>query len=92
MTGGMALKTSDNPLRKHRQSTEKEERIVTVIIHFLTSESNIRSLLNFGCFSSEITNCLHYVQTFSGIFFGTISNYGIVQEQSFKGERLITIY
>ena len=65
---------------------------MTVTIHFLTSESNIRSLLNFGCFSSEITNCLHYVQTFSGIFFGTLSNYGTAQEQSFKGERLITIY
>ena len=31
---------------------------MTVTIHFLTSESNIRSLLNFGCFSTEITNCL----------------------------------
>ena len=33
-TGNMAPKTGDSPLRKHQQSTEKKERIVTATIHF----------------------------------------------------------
>ena len=32
--GDMAPKTVDSPLRKHQQSTEKKERIVTATIHF----------------------------------------------------------
>ena len=55
-TGIMAPKHGDNPLKKHQQSTEKEERNVTATIPFLRSESNISSLLYFGCFSSKITN------------------------------------
>ena len=77
--GDMVLKTGDNPLRKHRQLTEKEERIVAVANHFLSSEGDICSLLHFGRFSSEITKSQ---QTSSVIFFGTFSSYGIVQEQS----------
>ena len=34
-TGNMAPKTGDSPLRKHQQSKEKKERIVTATIHFL---------------------------------------------------------
>jgi len=56
VTGNMAPKNGDNPLKKHQQSTEKEERNVTATIPFLSSESNIISLLHFDCFSSEITN------------------------------------
>ena len=55
-TGIMAPKRGDNPFKKHQQSTEKEERNVTATIPFLRSESNISSLLHFGCFSSKITN------------------------------------
>ena len=45
--GYMAPKTADNRLRKHRrQSTEKEERIVTATMYFSRSESDICSLLH----------------------------------------------
>ena len=40
-TDNVALKTGDNSLRKHRQSTEKEKRIVPATVHFLISENNI---------------------------------------------------
>ena len=53
-TGDMAQKTGDNLLPKHQLSTKKEERIVTATIHFLSSESYIRSLLYIGCFGSQI--------------------------------------
>ena len=55
-TGIIAPKHGDNPFKKHQQSTEKEETNVTTTIPFLSSESNISSLLHFGCFSSKITN------------------------------------
>ena len=32
--GNMEPKTGDSPLRKHQQSTEKKEWIVTATIHF----------------------------------------------------------
>ena len=52
----MTLKTSDNLLRKHQQSTEKEEeRIVAATILFLSTESNICSLLYLGCSGDETT-------------------------------------
>ena len=55
----MTLKTSDNLLRKHQQSTEKEEeRIVAATILFLSTESNICSLLYFGCSGDETTHSL----------------------------------
>ena len=38
-TGNMALKTGDNSLRKHRQSTEKEKRIEPATVHL--SENNL---------------------------------------------------
>lgn len=63
-TGNMAPKNGNNPLKKHQQSTEKEERNVTVTILFLSSESNISSLLHFGWFSSEITNSRLRMQTY----------------------------
>lgn len=56
--GAMEPMTGDNLLRKHRQSAKKEERIVAAIIHFLSRESNIHSLLHFGCIGREITNSL----------------------------------
>lgn len=34
VTGNMTLETGDNLLRKHQQSMQKEEIIVTVTIHF----------------------------------------------------------
>ena len=63
-TGIMAAKRGDNPFKKHQQSTEKEERNVTATIPFLRSESNISSLLHFGCLSSEITNSLLRTQMY----------------------------
>ena len=55
----MTLKTSDNLLKKHQQSTEKEEeRIVAATILFLSTESNICSLLYFGCSGDETTHSL----------------------------------
>ena len=63
-TGIMAPKHGDNPVKKHQQSTEKEERNVTATIPFLRSESNISSLLHFGCFSSKITNSLLRTQMY----------------------------
>ena len=33
-TGDLAPRTGDNPLKTHQQSTEREERILTVTIHF----------------------------------------------------------
>ena len=55
----MTLKTSDNLLRKHQQSTEKEEeRIVAATILFLSTESNICSVLYFGCSGDETTHSL----------------------------------
>ena len=55
----MTLKTSDNLLRKPQQSTEKEEeRIVAATILFLSTESNICSLLYFGCSGDETTHSL----------------------------------
>lgn len=56
--GDMVPMTGDSLLRKHPQSAEKEERIVAAIIHFLSSESDIHSLLHFGCVGSKITNSL----------------------------------
>ena len=50
----MAQKTGDNLLPKHQQSTEKEERIVTATTNFLSTESDIRSLLHIGWFGSQI--------------------------------------
>lgn len=45
-----------NLLRKHQQSTEKEEeRIVAATILFLSTESNICSLLYLGCSGDETT-------------------------------------
>lgn len=44
-TGNMALKTGDNSLRKHRQSTEKEKRIEPATVHLLSSENNIFSCI-----------------------------------------------
>lgn len=63
VTGDMALKTSSKLLRKYPQSTEKEERILTVSIYF--SESDIWCLIYFGCFGSEITI---FLQLFQNIF------------------------
>lgn len=63
-TGIMAPKRGDNPFKKHQQSTEKEETNVTATIPFLRSESNISSLLHFGCLSSKITNSLLCTQMY----------------------------
>lgn len=63
-TGIMAPKRGNNPLKKHQQSTEKEERNVTATIRFVRSESNISSLLHFGCLSSKITNSLLRMQMY----------------------------
>ena len=38
VTGDMAPKTGDSLLRKHQQSGEKEDRIVTARVHFLSTE------------------------------------------------------
>ena len=56
----MALKTGESPLRKHRQSAEKET------IHFLAVKATCVSLLHFDCFRSKGTN---YFQTFSVMYF-----------------------
>ena len=50
----MPQKTGDNALGKYLPSTEKNERIVTATINFLSSEHDICSLLHHGCFGSKI--------------------------------------
>ena len=63
-TGNMALKTGDNSLRKHPQSTEKEKRIVPATVHLFSSENNI-----FSCILGS-----PFV-IFFVIFFGTVFNW-----------------
>ena len=72
----MAPKIGDNPLRQHRQKTEKEERIETVTIRFLSS------------FKSQITNSLPLFQSFSVVLFETFSNHGVVQDLSLTEHNL----
>ena len=60
----MPLKTGDNALGKHLPSTEKNERIVTATINFLSSEQDICSLLHHGCFGSKINFELFSLQHF----------------------------
>ena len=61
----MAPKTADNRLRKHRrQSTEKEERIVTATMYFSRSESDICSLLH-------LQKLFRYFRAFSVISLGS---------------------
>lgn len=55
-----------------------KNNIGTVIFHFLGSESNICSLLHFGCFGSEITNSLSLFLNISCYFLVTFSNYGFM--------------
>ena len=69
VTGKMALKTGENFLRKHWQSTEKEERKGTVTTFFEQWNQHL-CLLYFGCLiSSKIQTLVHYFQTFSAFFF-----------------------
>ena len=58
---------------------------------FLKSESGICSLCISAVSAAKEQILFRYFQTFFLIFFVTLSNYGIVQERSFQGERLITI-
>ena len=62
VTGGMAVKSDDNPLRKHWLSTDDNP--------FLSSKGDICSLLHFGCFGSEKQTLYRYFQTVLVIFFG----------------------
>ena len=79
-TGNMALKTVNNPLGKYWQIDRKGGKKC----------DSISSFLHFGCLSSKILNKLpSVISKHLIIFFGVFSNYGIVQEQSLKGERLI---
>ena len=63
--GNMALKTSGNPFRKHKQSTGQS-------IFQVVSEIDFCPLLHFGCFVSKMT-LFHYFQTVSVFFFGKFS-------------------
>ena len=64
------------------ESTDNKEKRRTATIRFLNSESDICSILHFGCFKSQITNSLLLFQTFSVVFFETFSNHGVVQDLS----------
>ena len=58
----------------------------------LCSESDICSLLHFTCFGSQITNSLLiFPNIFCYFLWNVFFNYGIVQERSLEGERLIRI-
>ena len=58
---------------------------------FLRSESGICLLCISAVSTAKEQILFRYFQTFFVIFFVMLSNYGIVQERSFQGERLITI-
>ena len=58
-------------------------------IHVLSSESDICSLLHFGCLAAKWQTLFRNFRTFSVIFFGTVSDYthkiNIVQDRSLEG-------
>ena len=92
----MVPKTGYNPLRirKHRQSTEKKERIVTATIHAFLSTESTPVHFRIGCFGRKITNSLASFISKHSLLFSLerffFLNYGIVQDRSLyareKGE------
>lgn len=85
----MAPKTDDKLLREHGQSTEKEDRIVTATIHFLSSESYILYLADFRQRNNKLPSFIskHFLSFCSERFLLMI----LFKNCLLKGEWLTTI-
>ena len=85
----MALKTGDNPRKTHPTIDRKGGKNFDIDNPFLSSESDICSLLYLADFrlrNNKLSSVIskHFI-------FGTFSNDGIVQERSIEEDRLIAI-